>query len=86
MVVVMGVRFVVVVMAMSRFMVMVSIVFMVMVMVMVIVMVVSISLRGVPMGVCGIVVFMFHAMNDPSAARKSAVARGAGTAPPPTTR
>ncbi len=84
MVVVMGVRFVVVVMAMSRFMVMVSIVFMVMVMVMV--MVVSISVRGVPMGVCGIVVFMFHAMNDPSAARKSAVARGAGTAPPPTTR
>ncbi len=84
MVVVMGVRFVVVVMAMSRFMVMVSIVFMVMVMVMV--MVVSISVRGVPMGVCGIVVFMFHAMNDPSAARKSAVARGAGTTPPPTTR
>ncbi len=82
MVVVMGVRFVVVVMAMSRFMVMVSIVFMVMVMVMV----VSISVRGVPMGVCGIVMFMFHAMNDPSAARKSAVARGAGTTPPPTTR
>ncbi len=82
MMVVVGLRVVVVIMAMSRFMVSA----MLMSMVMIVVVVVSISVRGVPMGVCGIVVFMFHAMNDPSAARKSAVARGAGTAPPPTTR